>query len=60
VNWATAGNLLGTKANFKAQYVDPILAGQDPKVSESIPFFFNLIVRFDYFCHGDFFFFYLL
>ena len=33
VNWATSGNMLGTKANFKAQYVDPILAGQEPKVT---------------------------
>ena len=32
VDWATSGNLLGTKANFKSRYVDPILAGQDPKV----------------------------
>ena len=32
MNWATSGNLLGTKAHFKARFVDPILAGQEPKV----------------------------
>lgn len=38
VDWATSGNLLGTKANFKSRYVDPILAGQDPKVKLRIKF----------------------
>ena len=33
VNWATSGYLLGTKASFKARFVEPILAGQEPKVS---------------------------
>ena len=45
VNWATSGNMLGTKANFKAQYVDPILAGQEPKV---ILFFIPLFLFLDH------------
>jgi SNF2 family DNA or RNA helicase len=42
VNWATSGNLLGTKAHFKARFVDPILAGQEPKVSATCDKLFNI------------------
>jgi hypothetical protein len=42
VNWATSGNLLGTKAHFKARFVDPILAGQEPKVSATCDESFNI------------------
>jgi hypothetical protein len=30
VNWATDGTLLGTKADFKRAFIDPIMEGQDP------------------------------
>ena len=34
VNWATDGSLLGTKSTFKKAFIDPIMAGQDPKATE--------------------------
>ena len=34
VNWATDGSLLGTKTTFKRAFIDPIMAGQDPKATE--------------------------
>ena len=30
MNWATDGALLGTKAEFKRAFIDPIMEGQDP------------------------------
>ena len=34
MNWATDGSLLGTKTTFKKAFIDPIMAGQDPKATD--------------------------
>ncbi len=33
VNWVSAGKMFGTKSEFSAFFVQPILAGREPKVS---------------------------
>ena len=36
LNWCTKGRLLGTKAEFKKQFMEPIVSGQDPGASQHI------------------------